>query len=105
VDACLTDSNSLFLKRAAVVAAQQLHSTMKADIRAQTVGRDPMLSLLWEHLDAHPGYDWYQFSSRDFAEASETDKKMSFYEAEGLVKGRRTKFKAYSRGTNYDERD
>jgi Reverse transcriptase (RNA-dependent DNA polymerase) len=105
VDACLTEFNSLFLRRAAVVAAQQLPSTTKSEIRAQTLRRDPMLSILWEYLDKGARYDWYQFSSRDFAEASEADEKIPFYEAEGLVKGRRTKFKAYSRGTNYDERD
>jgi Reverse transcriptase (RNA-dependent DNA polymerase) len=105
VDACLTDSNSLFLRRAAVMAAQDLPSAAKADIRAQTLSRDPTLALLWKELEVRARYDWYQFSSRDFADSPETDEKRPFYVAEGLVRGRRTKFKAYSRGTNYDECD
>jgi hypothetical protein len=102
VDSCLAESNSLFLRRAAVVAAQELTSATKAEIRAQTISRDPTLSFLWKHLDSSPRYDWYQFSSREFAEVSATDDEIPFYEAEGLVRGQRTKFKAYSRGTQYE---
>lgn len=102
VDVCLTESNRLFLRRAAVLAAQQLPSSSKSDVRAQTIRMDPTLALLWDYLDSRATYDWYAFPSRDFAEPGTKPEQLPSFKATGLVEGRPTTFNAFSRGTDYE---
>jgi reverse transcriptase-like protein len=102
VDVCLAGWGSAFLRRATVVAGQQLPAGTKADIRAQTISRDPGLSLLWEYLERRTAYDWYVTPSREFAgPGSKSDEAPSFL-ATGLVDGRPQRFRAYSRGSDYE---
>jgi hypothetical protein len=102
VDVSLQESNSVFLRRAAVVAAQGLPSATKNAVRTQTIHRDPTLSLLWQYLDGRATYDWHSFPSRDFAEAGPEAEEAPSFEAIGLVRGKPKRFKAYSLGTEYE---
>jgi hypothetical protein len=102
VDACLADPNSMFLRRAAVVAAQELPSATKSALRTQTTGRDPVLSLLWEYTDQHAVYDWYVPELLEFARTGAKPEEAPFFEAIGLVDGQPRTFKAYSRGNEYE---
>ena len=102
VDACLVEANSMFLRRAAVVAAHQLSSGTRDGVRAQTIHRDPALELLWDCLDKRSAYDWYVPQSREFAEPGAKPEEVPSFEAVGLVEGRPRKFRAYSRGSDYE---
>jgi hypothetical protein len=102
VDACLVELDSMFLRRAAVMAAQELPSATRSDVRTQTLARDPALALLWDHLERHRAYDWYVPQSREFAAAGTKPEEVPSFEAVGLVDGRLRKFKAYSRGNEYE---
>ena len=101
VDVCLADPNSMFLRRAAVIAAQELPSGAKSTVKAQTTGRDPVMCLLWNYLDEHFKYDWYMPQSREFRQADEKSEETPSFEAVGLVDGQPRRFRAYSRGSEY----
>jgi len=102
VDVCLAESHRLFLRRAAIMAAQQLPSGSRNDIRVQTIKTDPTLALLWDYLDSRTTYDWYAFSPRDFAQPGAKPEELPSFEATGLVEGRPTTFNAFSRGADYE---
>jgi Reverse transcriptase (RNA-dependent DNA polymerase) len=102
VDVFLADWSSAFLRRAAVVAGQQLPAGTRAELRAQTISRNPELSLLWEYLERRPAYDWYAMPSREFGLPGSKPGEAPSFVATGLVGGRPRKFKAYSRGSDYE---
>jgi hypothetical protein len=102
VDMCLGQWNSAFLRRAAVVAGQQLPSGTRGDVRGQTSSRDPALALLWEYLDRRTAYDWYVLPSRQFAASGAVPEETPSFVATGLVEGKPRKFRAYSRGSDYE---
>lgn len=103
VDRFLVGSQSMWLRRAGVVAAQELPVVTRGGLFERNVRRDLELSLLWSYLEQHIQYDWFARSERAYRRPSEPISPMESYEAVGTVGGEVRRFRAYSQFENYDD--
>ncbi|HYV03965.1 MAG TPA: hypothetical protein VFB82_05255 [Blastocatellia bacterium] len=103
VDKFLVGSQSMWLRRAGVVAAQELPVVTRAGLFENSVRQDFELSLLWSYLEQHIQYDWFVRSERAYRRPSEPISPMESYEAVGTVGGEVRTFRAYSQFENYDD--
>lgn len=94
---------NMWLRRAGVVAAQELPVVTRAGVFERSVKQDLELSLLWSYLEQHPKYDWFVRSEREYRKPSEPISPMESYEAVGTVGGELRRFRAYSQFENYDD--
>jgi len=93
----------MFLRRAGVIAAQQLPTVKRHTVFDHSVSHDPELSQLWSYLEQHLKYDWFVWNKRKYRLADEPVSQLESYEAIGTVGGTLSKFRAYSQFENYDD--